>query len=76
MLITYRYNHKVFYVLHRYLKKQSSEDSSDSEIHYTSRIEEFEDWLSNRLINVEKIKPSDLVDVRDTENVWCSGLVK
>lgn len=66
MFLTYRYNHKVFIVLHRYLKKQSNEDSSDCEVHYTSRIEEFEDWLSNRLINAEKIKPSDLVDVRDT----------
>jgi len=36
----------------------------------------FEKWLKKRYLRIGSVYPSDLVDVRDTEGIWCPAVVK
>lgn len=36
----------------------------------------FQKWISKRYLRPGKVRPSDLVDVRDTEGIWCAAVVK
>ena len=46
------------------------------ERNYLKKLEVFERWLGRRYLRLGQVNPSDLVDVRDTEGIWCPAVVK
>ena len=42
---------------------------------YIHQDKKAEKWLQSKKVNIEKIKSGDLLDVRDTEFIWCRAVV-
>lgn len=43
---------------------------------YKDRVKAYKDWKNKHKLQVDKIKAGDKVDVRDTEYIWCIGIVQ
>ena len=50
-------------------------ERSEEMNHYKSRSEQFEKWKQSRMLDYEKVTPGLVVDVRDTETIWCQGKI-
>lgn len=44
--------------------------------HYLGRVSKFESWRANRCLNYDLVREGDMIDVRDTETIWCQGKVE
>lgn len=42
---------------------------------YSERTKKTQEWRSRREVELQSIRLGNLLDVRDTENIWCQGTV-
>lgn len=42
---------------------------------YEERLVKFEEWRRDRVPSFETLQSGSLIDVRDTESIWCQGTV-
>jgi hypothetical protein len=42
---------------------------------YKERMRKFNEWRSKRELTLNSLRVGNLIDARDTENVWCQGTI-
>ena len=43
--------------------------------HFEERLGKYQAWHENRVLAYEKLQAGTLIDVRDTECIWCQGTI-
>ena len=61
-------------VFNRKLEESSLEPEECEFERYKKRVQSYKEWKEKHILKI--VKAGDRVDIRDTEHIWCSGMVE